>query len=253
MIETARPMRIAAVKTLGVLLIVFAAGELALHLFAAHSVEEAVAVLAVATLTYFAGSWLLQRPAAAARRLMAAGVIAIGASLAAGVKGLDTGAPLMTPRQREAFEYLRLANRFEMPRIGFLVVRSRGYLAMRILRRSVGADDAFKELVRSGRPAGQLYGLCGLYDTDPPAFSAALPRYRNAAGEVGFFWGCILDRMRVPRHADLEQWASNEGRGQYGRDVDICGGALPAIFRERDPDEADALNDERLADFHTQP
>lgn len=260
--------RIAAVRTFGVLLIVFAVGValrraliLMTWTFEMSFADEGIAAAAtavIASAAYVAGRRLLRNPEGAARWLTEIAVLTIGVALAFGVRGLEpSSTAALTSRQREAFEYLRTAERLEMPTVGFLVARSRGYLAMRILRRSVNADAAFKELLQSGTPAGQLYGLCGLYHSDPIRFSSALPRYRADTGTVEMFWGCIIDThkvseiacsengLRVPRGGAVEKiWEA-----QRDRDPDICGGALPAIFGERDYNEADALRDEQRADF----
>src|SRR5205823_6379470 len=133
------------------------------------------------------------------------------------------------------------AKEFEMPYVGFSGDRSGGYLAMRILRRSLAADEAFNELVRSGTTAGQLYGLAGLYDTDPLAFRVALPRYRTSIDNVRMFWGCVISDERVSELAcskigvrirgreSLDQWWRREGSAQRGP-LDICGGGIPRVF-----------------------
>lgn len=270
-----RPMRLATVRVFGVFLVVLAVSivlsRTAEWRAASNSAtfdlmvgREAVATLIAAAMAMaaFVGGWsLFRNPAASARRVIGAAVVIVAASLALGMRGLEPPSTLtLTPRQREAFVYLRSSTDFEMPYIGIGGSRSRGYLAMRILRRSLAADDAFKELLRSGTPAGQLYGLCGLYHTDPAAFSAALPRYRRSMDSVGLFWGCILDRknvadlacaedgMRIPRGVPLEEWFRRFDE-RRGTSIDICGGSLPAIFSERDHDEVDARTDEMLAEF----
>lgn len=274
-----RPMRVATVRVFGVFLVVLAMSitlSALVELRAAARSErfdlmvgrEAVAMLIAAALALaaFLGGWrLFRNPTAAVRRVIAAGIVILAASLALGMRGLEPPSTWpLTPRQREAYEYLRSSTDVEMPYIGIGGSRSRGYLAMRILRRSVAADDAFKELVRSGTPAGQLYGLCGLCHTDPFIFSATLPRYRRSTASVGFFWGCTLDTKRVadvacaedgfriPRGVAIDDWLRSEGNKQYGRTVDICGGSLPAAFTQRDFDETEARMDEKLAEFRRQ-
>jgi hypothetical protein len=177
---------------------------------------------------------------ATVRAIVAAGLL-LAASLALGMPALDEppSTSSLTPREREAFEYLRSSAAFELPYAGIDGKRPRGYLAMRILRRSLAADDAFKELLRSGTIAGQLYGLCGVYHTDSFAFSAALPRYRRSIESVRLSWACILETKRVADIACAED----------GTKFDICSGTFPAAFSKTDHDEAGARKDEKLADF----
>jgi hypothetical protein len=157
------------------------------------------------------------------------GVFLVVLAVSPGMRGLEPPlTPSLTPREREAFEYLRSSTAFELPYAGIDGKRPRSYLAMRILRRSLAADDAFKELLRSGTIAGQLYGLCGVYHTDSFAFSAALPRYRRSIESVRFSWACILETKRVADVACAEN----------GTKFDICSGAFPAAFSKPDHDEA---------------
>jgi hypothetical protein len=222
--------------------------------------------IAISLALIFPGRWLLQHPSGAAGPLISIAVVIIGVSIAFGMRGLEPGTTAsLAPRQREAFEYLRNAEAFEMPAIGIGGARSPGYLAMRILRRSIAADDAFKELVRSGTIAGQMYGLCGLYHTDPMAFATAVPRFRSASVTVAFSSGCVTTPdpvskiacsdtgMRIPRGVNVDDWLRRASANERERDLDICGGALPSAFWQRDWDEAAALEDEHLADFRVRP
>lgn len=273
---TERPMRVATVRVFGVFLVVLAVSIALSRTFEFRAASssmtfdlmvgrEAVATLiaaAMAMAAFVGGCILFRNPAAAAPRVIGAAVLILAASLAVGMRGLEPPSTWsLTPRQREAFEYLRSSTEVEMPYIGIGGSRSRGYLAMRILRRSLAADDAFKDLLRSGTTAGQLYGLCGVYNTDPLAFSAALPRYRRSMESVGFTSGCVLgservamlacseNGFRIPRGVRLEEWSRYGFEQQRGRDTDICGGSLPAIFSMRDADEPAAHADEKLAEF----
>ena len=279
MTDAERPMRRATVRALGALLVAFAvslvltkaaaladdwrlaSSDAIFDFVVARELVEAAVAIAIAAAAFFAGRWLLRRPERAARALMSLAVITVAVSLAVGVKALDEEATPLTPRQREAFEYLRHADTLEMRAVGIAGSRSNGYLAMRILRRSAGADAAFKELLRSGTSAGQLYGLCGIHDTDPMAFAGALPRYRASIETIGIMSGCVTRPQRIsdvacsdhgirlPRGVALDEWWQRAGDQERDGEPDICGGAIPAEFRERDYDETAALIDERLAVF----
>lgn len=136
-------------------------------------------------------------------------------------------------REFEAFVFLRQTNTFEMPHVGYGDVRSRGYLAMRILGRSPYADAAFKKLLDSSSPVGQLYGLIGVWRTDPVYFQSAMTRYTGSKESVIVFAGCIIDSDFV---GDLV----------CGR---IADGSYTRAFLDREFDEEEARADEAECDF----
>ncbi len=78
----------------------------------------------------------------------------------------------------------------EHPLVGFAAVYSRGYIAMRLLHRSLDADAAYKELIRTGTPAGRIYGLIGVHRTDPLYFERAV--LGAPSGSIGVFSGCVI-------------------------------------------------------------
>ena len=265
-----RPMRVATVRVFGVFLVMLSVSIVLSRMIEWRTAtndtrfdlmvgQEIVAMLiaAAVAIAMFIGGWIvLRNPAVATRRVIAVVIITVAASLALGMRGLEPpSTAALTPRQREAFEYLRSSTSLEMRSIGFFNVRSLGYLAMCILRRSAAADEAFQELTRSGTIAGQVYGLCGLYHTDPLAFSAALPRYRRSTDYVGVSSGCVTEGRSVADVACAEgtlhslRVSRREFEKQHGKIIDICGGSIPAMYGERDPDETAARIDEKLAEF----
>jgi len=73
------------------------------------------------------------------------------------------------------------------PRIGLYGQFPPQIVAFQQLLLEPNAGAAFSHLVECGScgcPAGQLYGLCGLYFNDPPRFRIEVERLRNSAGEV---------------------------------------------------------------------
>ncbi|MBI4606403.1 MAG: HEAT repeat domain-containing protein, partial [Planctomycetes bacterium] len=129
--------------------------------------------------------------------------------------------------------------------------------AFRMLLARPDAAAAFKDLLERARLGGQLYGLCGLWHTDPVAFRAALPRYAASRELLTVQWyGCLVDRRPVgelvraegPAVARLDgpgdsvaAWARRQGMAEDASpQLDIEGGGFPAVLAA--PDERDAAN-----------
>ncbi len=266
-------MRIAATRTLGIFLAVFAAGVL-IHGFrgiAKADDVDAVAVFAISTSLLLAivigwlGSIAFRRAAA-----LSSAVIVTFVGLAAATAAFEPRlfapdlAMSLTPRQREAFHYLMSARYLAGPLIGLGGSRSGGYLAMRILARSSDADAAFKSLVLHGTVAGQLYGLIGVRRTDPLFFRANAWRCAGRGDDIDFIEGCVMGHepiakivsdpqaVQLPRGMSAEEWF----RTRYKRDqpfsFDIAGGGYSSIYLDRETlpaAEEDARLDEKLYDF----
>lgn len=89
--------------------------------------------------------------------------------------------------------------------------------AIRVLAKSRQADEVFKELVATATPAGQLYGLIGLYYTDRGAFTREAERLRGVTDvSVDSLSGDLGDRRTVAEYIDL-------GPGK----VDMVHGSIP--------------------------
>jgi hypothetical protein len=131
--------------------------------------------------------------------------------------------PLQGELSREtAFELLLKTDIFASTAIGSDGVRSNQVRAFRRLLAEPDAAAAFGDLVRRGRMAGQLYGLSGLYLTDPAAFERALPAYRNSTETVWTFFGCSMARYPV---AELIEDKENPSWG-------IASGSMPRSFQD---------------------
>jgi hypothetical protein len=168
-----------------------------------------------------------------------------------------------TPRQQEALHYLMTATSFESRYITEGGTRSGGYLAMRVIAHSDGADAAFKELVAHGTIAGQLYGLIGVRRTDPAFFRANIERYKNSRERVRTFEGCIIGdervakvvhdpkAIRLPPGTTFEAWARKH-RGDETVFLDIAGGSYSCVYLDGEPTpaaERDAKAEENSYDF----
>jgi hypothetical protein len=73
---------------------------------------------------------------------------------------------------------------------------------------------AFEELLRRGRLAGQLYGLCGLYLTNRPLFDLHVPRFLNRDESVHGLQGCMV--MPRPLRGVVPEIASGLWPGLLG-------------------------------------
>lgn len=110
-----------------------------------------------------------------------------------------------------------------------------------------GADAAFNYLIREGNPAGQLYGLCGLYFTNPRRFSAQVEKLREDA-EIVFTMEANAARyldveevlvsrlptvVRIPSPGlPPEEWRGAAGMLPFETvTLDVAGGGYPCFLR----------------------
>jgi hypothetical protein len=70
-----------------------------------------------------------------------------------------------------------------------------GSAFLRLLHR--GAADEFKTLARVGKPAGQLYALCGLEALRAPEASALRKRLSTSALRTGLQYGCVRQNAEL--------------------------------------------------------
>jgi len=93
-------------------------------------------------------------------------------------------------------------------------------LAWRVLLAHPDADRIFKQLLADATLPGQLYGLAGVYFTDPPAFEALAAPYLVRGDTIWTQFGCIvsLDPARMIAGRILDGTLPAELRGaQSGR------------------------------------
>jgi hypothetical protein len=121
-----------------------------------------------------------------------------------------------------------------------------GVRALRDLSKEKNAAVAFELLLDRATMAGQLMALAGLFDADPAAFAAALPRYRGARGEVDLMEsGCggpiptevatIVESPKAMRlqgpDDNLQKWSQRNPKTPI--EFDIAGGGYTAVMRPR--------------------
>lgn len=101
---------------------------------------------------------------------------------------------LLNESARQAYTKLMTAEVFAIGPVGFAAQISETEKALRVLLADPHAVDAFHQLVDDARPAGQAYGLLGLYLKDREAFEATAARIRDASPEqqVQVMSGCVI-------------------------------------------------------------
>jgi hypothetical protein len=158
--------------------------------------------------------------------------------------------PPRAPLSRDAaLEVLRTTDTFAGTHVGFGGEPSEQACAFATLIREPDADALFKSLVAGGSLAGQLYGLCGIFYTDPEAFRRTLEPYRGATDSVNTLDGCIGGRKRISdivEHVgpgavrldspkdDIGAWAKRNPQLDSFF-LDILGGGYPAELKAMKP------------------
>lgn len=262
-------MRHAAVRTLGIALVLFAIGVTVRGVQLAMRVEDAaifhVAIgIAMFVLLVWLASFLWRRPGGFARIVAPLVVVLLVLPVASQSWDGTRDTLRLTLREHDAFEYLRTADDLEMPAVGIGGSPSYGFIAMRIVARSKQPDAAFKELLRTGSTAGQLYALIGLRRTDRFFFESVFRAYANRTDDIGVFSGCVprvepigpivraVNALQLPEGMTLAQWATRHPRGPWPS-LDIAGGAYTSMFIDRDPRAEDVRQAELTYDFARQP
>jgi len=84
----------------------------------------------------------------------------------------------------EAVDALRVAESF----------RSHDTRHFAVVLRSASAEQVFRELAMSEKPVPQLWGMCGLYLTNPPFYQGPLSIFRRkqAGQDIPFIQGICL-------------------------------------------------------------
>jgi hypothetical protein len=141
-----------------------------------------------------------------------------------------------------AYKKLHAAMQFEDAQIGFAGSLSEYVVEFGALLEEKNADAAFKSILRNGTPAGQLYGLSGIYFTDYEFFKVAVNKFNKNEKIVMRISGCILfdEKMSAivesnagnvaiikPTQTLEDFWKSNK----RGFQLDIAHGGYPATFK----------------------
>lgn len=107
--------------------------------------------------------------------------------------------PELSVKGRQALARLRHATMFEDSAVGFGGETPRVVYAYWDLLEEPNADAAFKQLLRTGTPSGQLYALCGIYHTDREHLAAAAKPFLNSDDSVFTFSGCLQSASSIPK------------------------------------------------------
>jgi hypothetical protein len=143
---------------------------------------------------------------------------------------------------RAAFEHLRTANTFDDAHVGFSGELSTYVAAFRTILDDTRAAAIFEALYASASATreGELYGVAGLYFTDPSAFALAITALERSTEVVQTRHGCSGERepvasvirspsssrIQVQAGETLTQWFTTHRTGE----ADIAGGYVPLSF-----------------------
>lgn len=152
-------------------------------------------------------------------------------------------------RDSPAYATLLKAEYFEYPWVGRQMEPSRNAIAFEELLACAGADEAMAELMNAEHaPQVRLYGLCGLYFTDPEAFREECNHLSRLRVTVGYLKGDTLlsaqplstliraeDGEPVLTFPDpdraVSQWKARVAEKSGGYTLDILHGGLPTGLR----------------------
>lgn len=153
----------------------------------------------------------------------------------------------LTPQGQKAFQTLLSAPRFEDVSVGIGGDLSELVAAYRVLLREERRVEAFKSLLERATIAGQLYAICGLYDTDHKFFLSVVDRYKRSRDFVDTLSGCRggewlvrkiiflkganVVRLSGPKQPFDEWERKAKLKKDEGYMIDIMGGGYPTLFR----------------------
>jgi hypothetical protein len=100
-------------------------------------------------------------------------------------------------QEPKAYETLLNADKLYGAHIGFGGITPPTVYAYRDLLDHPEADANFKKLVEKATMPGRLYGLAGVYFTDPSSVPDLAQRFLDSGESVPAFFGCILSDMQV--------------------------------------------------------
>ena len=100
------------------------------------------------------------------------------------------------------YQALLTADTFMGASVGFGGITPETVLAFRTLLEHSQGNKYFELLLSRASLPGQLYGLAGIYLTDPQALPEAAQPYLNSSAEVPVIFGCIGGSMAVKDLAD---------------------------------------------------
>ncbi len=158
----------------------------------------------------------------------------------------DVRALGLSPAGETALKQLADTSTFGGWAVGYAGTPTPQVSALRKVWEEKNAAKALALVLDKGTDAGQLMALAGLFDADPAAFAAALPRYRGRPGVVKFLdSGCMgpMDakladvvekpnavRIQGPKDSLLD-WSTRNKNQPI--ELDIAGGGYTAAMRPR--------------------
>lgn len=171
-----------------------------------------------------------------------------GPSASVAQSGTSDDSQLTLPSRERSINVLTNTNVFAGTAVGEGAEPSEEALAFARIFNQEDADALFKQLLKQGTLAGQLYALCGLYFSDQPVFQSAVTSLKDSKYEVDLYWGCLrwsrpaseLAQSSSPaavRLSDADDntaaWFDrNKDITSDGIDLDLLGGGYPDLFRQ---------------------
>jgi hypothetical protein len=95
------------------------------------------------------------------------------------------------------YKILKNADKFYGAHIGFGGITPPTVHAFRNLLDHPKANDGFKKLIENATMPGRLYGLAGVYFTDPSSLADLSQEFLGSSELVQALFGCILSDMEV--------------------------------------------------------
>lgn len=152
--------------------------------------------------------------------------------------------PVLSPEGDRALALLLTATRFTDDAIGDGGETPEEVLALRTLWKERDPGPAFAHLAARASLPGRLFGLCGLWYTDPAGFEAAAAPLRDLETTVPIRMGCeggempvreIVDRQAnavrlESREQSIKEWFARQPAGRSAH-YDIAGGGYPCLFK----------------------
>lgn len=152
--------------------------------------------------------------------------------------------PALSPEGDRALALLLTATRFTDDAVGDGGETPEEVLALRTLWKERDPGPAFAHLVAEASFPGRLFGLCGLWYTDPAGFDRAAAPFRRLDTMIPIQMGCeggempvreIVDRgataVRLEsREQSNKAWFAKQPKDRSAH-YDIVGGGYPCLFK----------------------
>ena len=119
--------------------------------------------------------------------------------LGVGLSGCSRGSSTLSPAPEVSEEYAMLFGEelFQGAHVGFRGETPQVVYAFRAILDHPDGDIYFKSLIDQATMPGQLYGLAGIYYTDPDMLDLLIEPYLKSSQTVKTFFGCILSEEDV--------------------------------------------------------